>query len=81
MLQVVPRIQKHIKKTFLMSVALLVCFTGNMIEAPVWGIGQSIAPVCVGLALVGVAQACSLLPSIPQLIEFLTPVLNDPSLK
>lgn len=55
MLQVIPRAQKFVKKTFLMSFALLVCFSGNMIEAPIWGIGTSIAPVCIGLALVGIA--------------------------
>jgi hypothetical protein len=38
-----------------MSFALLVCFSGNMIEAPIWGIGDSIAPVCIGLGLVGIA--------------------------
>jgi len=38
-----------------MSFALMICFCGNMIEAPFWGIGDSIAPVCIGLACVGIA--------------------------
>jgi uncharacterized membrane protein len=77
----VPRLQKHCQKTFLMSLALMICFAGNMMEAPFWGIPDNIVPVVMGLMCVGVAQAFSMLPSIPHLIELLTPVINDPTMK
>ena len=65
-----------------MSVSLMISFTGNMLEAPFYdGNSQTITPVIIGLMLVGWSQAFSTLPSIPQLIELLTPVINDPSLK
>lgn len=52
-----------------------------MLSAPFYGVTDTIYPVIFGLMLVGVAQAFSTLPSIPQLIEILTPVINDPTLK
>ncbi len=48
-----------------MSSALLICFFGNMIEAPFWGITNDIVPVIFGLMFVGAAQAFSTIPSIP----------------
>lgn len=52
---IVPRLQKHVKKSLLMSLALLVCFAGNMIEAPFFGTNDDIIPVIIGLILVGFA--------------------------
>jgi hypothetical protein len=51
----VPNQLKYVQKTFLMSLAMMICFMGNIIEAPIWGIGDSVWPVCIGLALVGIA--------------------------
>lgn len=51
----VPRLQKHVKKTFLMSSALLICFVGNMLEAPFFGVCDSYVPVMIGLMFVGFA--------------------------
>jgi hypothetical protein len=38
-----------------MSLALLICFFGNMLEAPFWGVTNDIAPVVFGLMFVGIA--------------------------
>ena len=38
-----------------MSLSLMICFCGNMIEAPFWGTGNNIAPVVIGLICVGCA--------------------------
>jgi hypothetical protein len=55
MVNIIPKIGKHVKKTFMMSLALMICFTGNMIEAPFWGEGNTLASVIIGLILVGVS--------------------------
>lgn len=55
LVNVVPRLQKLVKKTFLMSLSLVICFAGNMIEAPFWGSDNTIVPVVFGLMLVGTA--------------------------
>jgi len=38
-----------------MSSALLICFAGNMLEAPFYGINDDIIPVVIGLMFVGFA--------------------------
>lgn len=78
LINIVPKMYKLVKKSFLMSLALIICFSGNMLEAPFWGPANGIVSVSIGLTLVGAAQALSMLPSIPQIAEFLGPVINDP---
>lgn len=53
LVNVIPKLTKIFKKTFLMSLALMICFLGNMIEAPFWGNTETIVPVIIGLMLVG----------------------------
>jgi hypothetical protein len=38
-----------------MSLSLMLCFVGNMMEAPFYGNTNTIFPVVIGLMLVGVA--------------------------
>jgi len=38
-----------------MSLALIICFAGNMLEAPFWGTDDNIYPVVFGLMFVGFA--------------------------
>ncbi|CAK80851.1 unnamed protein product (macronuclear) [Paramecium tetraurelia] len=81
MVNIIPKIGKYVKKTFMMSLALVICFSGNMLEAPFWGEGNTLASVIIGLILVGVSQSFSMIPSIPQISEFLAPVVTDPQFK
>lgn len=55
MVNFIPKIGKHVKKTFMMSLALMICFSGNMIEAPFWGPANTLASVIIGLIFVGVS--------------------------
>lgn len=52
---IVPKLQKRCKKSFLMSLALVVCFVGNMLEAPFYGVSDTVWPVVFGLMFVGFA--------------------------
>ena len=77
-----PRLQNVCLKPLLLSLAVMLSFTGNMLEAPFYdGMSGSLFPVIFGLMFVGVAMAFMNLPTIPQLIEILNPTINDPTLK